>query len=181
MERGRVAAGEGTNQRADAVRVAHGERTVLQQAAYFAEYIGCRAGGLKDEPLVHHQTILMPLVVVLLHQRIAARQFGGNACSQRGQRIRHVIGFVVLLADQRVRQLCLTKRQIAQAGIAQGTFTDIRMFHPIRVQLVGVINGEELICQFGRQRAGQRFTHGDDGNRINDVKQLGDFSRRRQR
>ena len=160
MERGRVAAGEGTNQRADAVRVAHGERTVLQQAAYFAEYIGCRAGGLKDEPLV----------VVLLHQRIAARQLGGNACGQRGQGIRHVIGFVVLLADQRVRQLCLTKRQIAQAGIAQGTFTDIRMFHPIPVQLVGVVNGEELICQFGRQRAGQRFTHGDDGNRVDDVK-----------
>jgi hypothetical protein len=36
---------------------------------------------LQDEPFIHHQTILMPFVVILLHQRIAARQLGGNAAA----------------------------------------------------------------------------------------------------
>ena len=150
---------------------------MLQQAAHVAERIGRRAGRLQDEPLVHHQAILMPLVVVLLHQRIAARQFGGNACAQRGQRVGHVIRFVILLAHQSVRQLGFAKRQIAQAGIAQRTFTNVRVLNAISVKLVGVINGEELIGQFCSQRTGQRFTHRHDGNRVDDVKQLGDFSR----
>ena len=150
---------------------------MLQQAAHLAERIGRRAGRLQDEPLIHYQTILMPLVVILLHQRIAARQFGGNACAQRGQRVGHVIRLVILLAHQGVRQLGFTKRQIAQAGVAQRTFTNVRVLNAISVKLVGVINGQELIGQLSSQRTGQRFTHRHDRDRVDDVKQLGDFSR----
>ncbi len=181
MERRRVAAGKRTNQRADAVRVAHRERTVLQQAANLAERIGRRAGRLQNKPLVHHQTILVPFVIVFLHQRIAARQFSGNACRQGRERIGHVIRFVILFAHQRVRQPGLTKRKVAQAGIAQGTLADIRMLHAIGIKLVGVVERQELVRQFGRQRAGQRFAHRHNGNRVDDVEQLRNFSRGRQR
>ncbi|MNE10503.1 hypothetical protein D3C80_1032200 [compost metagenome] len=99
MERRRITPGERANQRTNTVWVAHGKGAVLQQVTDVAQHIGRRAGGLQNKPLIHHQTVLMPFVIILLHQRVAAWQLGGNGGTQRGQRIGHVIGVVILLAD----------------------------------------------------------------------------------
>ncbi len=54
------------------------------------------------------------------------------------------------------------------------------MLNAVRIQLVEVVNGEELIRQLGRQSTGQGFTHGHNRNRVDNLKQLGDFRCRRQ-
>ncbi|MNE10502.1 hypothetical protein D3C80_1032190 [compost metagenome] len=55
------------------------------------------------------------------------------------------------------------------------------MFNAIFIQPVGGVNRQELIRQLSRKRSGQRFTHSGDGNGIDDIKQLSDFVRGRQR
>ena len=154
MECRRVAAREGTNQRTDAVRVTHTKGTMLQQAAYRFQHISRRAGGLQDKPFIHHQTVVMPFVVVFLHQRVTTRQLCCDRRRQRRQRISHVIRFTVLLAYQRVSQMGFAKGQESQAGIAQRTFANIAMLYAILIKMISVIDGEEFIRQLGRQRAG---------------------------
>ena len=88
---------------------------------------------------------------------------------------------MILGLHQLICQFNIAKSQIAQAGIAQGTFTDIGMVYAIAVELVGVVNHQQLIGQLFRQRTGQRFAHRRDGNRIDDGEQFGDFVGRRQR
>ena len=122
----------------------------------------------------------MPFIVILLHQRIAARQLGGNRCRQGGQRVGHVIRLVILRRHQLIAQRWLRKRQIAQAGIAQGTLTNIGVLHTVAVEFIGVINREEFVRQFVRQSAGERFAHGGDGDWIDNGEHLGDFVGRRQ-
>ncbi len=117
----------------------------------------------------------MPFVIVLLHQRIAARQLSGNRRRQGGQRVGHVICLVILRRHQLIAQRRFRKRQIAQAGIAQSALTNIGVLHPIAVELIGVINREEFVRQFVRQGAGERFAHGGDGDRIDNREHLGDF------
>ena len=119
----------------------------------------------------------MPLVVILLHQRIAARQLGRYGCGQRRQRVGHIVRMVILRANQFIRQLGIAKRQVAQAGITQRTLTDIGMLNAVAVELVGVVNRQELVSQLFRQRAGQRFAHRRDGKRIDNRKQLRHFIR----
>jgi hypothetical protein len=48
------------------------------------------------------------------------------------------------------------------------------MLHAILVSLLA-LNRQEFVRQFCGQRAGQRFTHRHDGNRIDNLEQLGDF------
>ena len=122
----------------------------------------------------------MPFVVILLHQRIAARQLSGNRRRQRGQRVGHVIRLVILRRHQLIAQRRFCERQIAQAGIAQGALTDIGMLHPVAVELIGVIYREEFVRQLVRQGAGERLAHGGDGDRIDNGEHLGDFVGRRQ-
>ncbi len=60
----------------------------------------------------------MPLIVILLHQRIAARQLRRHRSEPRArQRIGHIIGVAILFADQRISQLRLAKRREAQASV----------------------------------------------------------------
>ena len=91
---------------------------MLQEATHRFQHVIRRAGGLQDKPFIHDQSVLMPLIIILLHQRVTARQLRRDRRRQRRQRIGHIIGFMVLLAHQRIRQVGFTKGQEAQAGIA---------------------------------------------------------------
>ena len=83
---------------------------------------------------------------------------------------------MVLLTHQLVTQLAIAKRQIAQAGIAQRALADVRMFNAIAVEFIGVVHRQTLVRQLGSQRAGQRFAHCGNGDRINDLKQFSNFA-----
>ena len=180
MERRRVAAGKGADQGTDAVRVTHAERAMIQQAANRLQGIIRRAGGLQDKPFIHDQTVLVPFVVILLHQRITARQLGRYGRRQRRQRVGHIVRLMILRANQFIRQSGFAKRQVAQAGVTQRTLADIGMLNAVAVELIGVVNRQELVRQLFRQRAGQRFAHRGDGDRIDNRKQLRHFICRRQ-
>ena len=106
------------------------------------ERIGRRAGRLQNEPFVHHQTILVPLVVVLLHQRVTARQLCSNRCRKRCQRIGHIVCFMVLLAHQHVSQMRFTKSKEAQAGITQSAFCNIFMLNTVLALVIRVVNSQ---------------------------------------
>ena len=46
------------------------------------------------------------------------------------------------------------KGQETQAGVTQRTLANIGMLNAVLIKMISVIDGEEFICQFGRQRAG---------------------------
>ncbi len=81
----------------------------------------------------------MPLIVILLHQRIAARQLRRHRSEQGRQRIGHIIGRDLLFADQRISQL---RRQTpGSAGKhCQRALTDIAVINTILIQMIGVID-----------------------------------------
>ena len=127
---------------------------MLQQAAYRFQHVSSRAGGLQDKPFIHHQTVMVPLIVILLHQRVTTRKLRSDCRGYRRQRIGHIVRFTVLLAYQRVSQMGFAKSQESQAGVTQRTLANIGMLNAVLIKMISVIDGEEFIRQLGRQRAG---------------------------
>ena len=115
---------------------------MLQQTTYRLQHIRRRAGGLQDKPFIHHQTILMPLVVVLLHQRVTAWQLCSNRRRKRRQRIGHIVRFVELFAHQHISQMRFTKSEEAQAGITQSAFCNIFMLNTVLALVIRVVNSQ---------------------------------------
>ena len=154
---------------------------MLQQAAHRLQHIRRRAGGLQDKPFIHHQTVLMPLIVVLLHQRVTARQLCSNRRRKRCQRIGHIVCFMVLLAHQHVSQMRFTKSKEAQAGITQSAFCNIFMLNTVLALVIRVVNSQQLIRQFSRQSTSECFAYFGNSNRVDDIEQFSHFIDRRQR
>ena len=154
---------------------------MLQQAAHRLQHIRRRAGGLQDKPFIHHQTVLMPLVVVLLHQRVTARQLCGNRRRKRRQRISHIVCFVELLAHQHISQMRFTKSEETQAGITQSAFCNIFMLNTVLALVIRVVNSQQLIRQFSRQSTSECFAYFGNSNRVDDIEQFSHFIDRRQR
>ena len=154
---------------------------MLQQTAHRLQHIRRRAGGLQDKPFIHHQTVLMPLVVVLLHQRVTAWQLCSNRRRKRCQRIGHIVCFMVLLAHQHVSQMRFTKSKEAQAGITQSAFCNIFMLNAVLALVIRVVNSQQLIRQFSRQSTSECFAYFGNSNRVDDIEQFSHFIDRRQR
>ena len=154
---------------------------MLQQTAHRLQHIRRRAGGLQDKPFIHHQTVLMPLIVVLLHQRVTARQLCSNRRRKRCQRIGHIVCFMVLLAHQHVSQMRFTKSKEAQAGITQSAFCNIFMLNTVLALVIRVVNSQQLIRQFSRQSTSECFAYFGNSNRVDDIEQFSHFIDRRQR
>ena len=148
---------------------------MLQQAAHRLQHIRRRAGGLQDKPFIHHQTVLMPLVVVLLHQRVTAWQLCSNRRRKRCQRIGHIVCFMVLLAHQHVSQMRFTKSKEAQTGITQSAFCNIFMLNAVLALVIRVVNSQQLIRQFSRQSTSECFAYFGNSNRVDDIEQFSHF------
>ena len=117
----------------------------------------------------------MPLVVVLLHQRVTAWQLCSNRRRKRCQRIGHIVCFMVLLAHQHVSQMRFTKSKEAQTGITQSAFCNIFMLNAVLALVIRVVNSQQLIRQFSRQSTSECFAYFGNSNRVDDIEQFSHF------